>query len=140
MELLLYQDRFSKFTHTRYTILFQQYLHSCSQNSSLDLGGPLILGSGNVIRSFNYTTRGFTGFVGCIRNVMVNERVTDFSNPLLSANLSPGCDFTGTNCNADSCLNGGKCIGRWSSFICDCTPRFSGTTCEQSTFLQIIAL
>ena len=100
-------------------------------NSSLDLGGPLLLGAGSMIGRFDYTSRSFSAFVGCMRNVIVNDRLIDFSSPLLSANLSQGCDFTGSNCNPNPCFNGGKCIGQWNSFICDCRPQFTGTTCKE---------
>ena len=103
--------------------------------SSLDLGGPLLLGSGNVIRDFGYSNLPFSSFIGCMRNVKINGELIDFSRPLLSVDLGPGCGFTGTQCNPNPCSNGGECIGTWGSFICDCRPQFAGTTCKEGTLI-----
>ena len=65
---------------------------------------------------------------------MVNDEVIDFSSALLSEHLAPGCDFTNAQCNPNPCLNGGRCIGTWSSFTCDCRPQFAGTTCKEGLY------
>ena len=102
-----------------------------SHFSSLDLGGPLLLGSGSMIRSFGYSNLPFSPFIGCMRNVRVNGELIDFSSPLLSVDLAPGCGFTDAQCDPNPCSNGGKCIGTWGSSTCDCRPQFAGITCKE---------
>lgn len=91
----------------------------------------MLLGSGSVLRNFGYSNLPFSSFIGCMRNVRVNGELIDFSNPLLAVDLAPGCGFTDAQCSPNPCSNGGKCIGTWGSFICDCTPQFAGTTCKE---------
>ena len=91
----------------------------------------MLLGSGSAIRSFGYTNLPFSPFIGCMRNVRVNGELIDFSSSLLAVDLAPGCGFTDAQCDPNPCSNGGKCIGTWGSFICDCTPQFAGTTCKE---------
>ena len=64
-------------------------------------------------------------------NVRVNGELIDFSHPLLSVDLAPGCGFTDTLCNPNPCSNEGKCTGSWGSFICDFKPQFAGTICKE---------
>ena len=89
------------------------------------------MGSGSMIQSFGYSNLPFSPFIGCMRNVRVNGELIDFSNLLLAVDLVPGCGFTDTQCNPNPCSNGVKCIGIWGSFMCDCKPQYSGTTCKE---------
>ncbi|KPP78272.1 protein crumbs 2-like [Scleropages formosus] len=44
-------------------------------------------------------------------------------------NVEPGC-VTDDTCQAEPCLNGGKCTVTWNNFVCFCTVNFTGRTCE----------
>ena len=83
---------------------------------------------------FHYSDRPFLPFVGCMRNVMVNGELIDFASPLMSVDLGPGCLFADTQCDPNPCFNGGRCIGSWTSFACDCKPQFAGTTCKEGSY------
>jgi len=103
------------------------------QFHSLDLGAPLVLG--HLPQEFNYDHQqpSFESFqfVGCLRNVLVNGQLLDFSAPLLESSVLPGCGFTDAQCSPNPCSNGGRCIGMWESFFCECPPQYSGRTCTE---------
>ncbi|XP_069777942.1 neural-cadherin isoform X2 [Narcine bancroftii] len=76
----------------------------------------------------------FTGFIGCIRNLIVDSKIYDLGNPAEFLNSSPGCAVTDGVChNAGqySCGIHGKCLGEWGSFSCDCRPGYTGYMCEE---------
>ena len=39
-----------------------------------------------------------------------------------------------SECGADTCKNGGKCVDLINDFECECTGDFSGKTCERSKY------
>ncbi|NXB05540.1 EYS protein, partial [Cnemophilus loriae] len=72
-----------------------------------------------------------TGFTGCIREILINNRelkltVTD---PKGGANIG---DCDGTDCGYTVCKNNGTCQVENSGFSCSCPREWTGTTCEQS--------
>ncbi|XP_057270020.1 protein eyes shut homolog [Pezoporus wallicus] len=72
-----------------------------------------------------------TGFTGCIREVVINNRelkltVTD---PTGGANVG---DCDGTVCGYTVCKNNGTCKAENSGFSCSCPQEWTGSTCEQS--------
>lgn len=70
-------------------------------------------------------------FTGCLRNIQVNSQLLDFSDPLLESSVTLGCQFTDAQCSPNPCENGGRCIGTWESFVCECSPQYSGPNCTQ---------
>ncbi len=78
---------------------------------------------------YDYLGRTFTPFTGCMRNIIINGQLLDFSEPLEEEGVVGGCGFTDPHCNPTPCKNGGECTGTWSSSACDCTPFFKGSTC-----------
>ena len=40
-----------------------------------------------------------------------------------------------SNCKADSCKNGGKCISLTKGFKCECKTGYTGKQCENSKLL-----
>lgn len=103
--------------------------------SSLNLGGPFIVG--HLPEQFNYNYAGITysSLTFCVRELIINGQLQDFSSPLESVALSPSCN---SQCTSDRCKNGGSCIARLSSFTCACPPEFAGTTCNESKLLYIV--
>ncbi|NXC21083.1 EYS protein, partial [Corythaeola cristata] len=72
-----------------------------------------------------------TGFTGCIRELVINNRelkltVTD---PKGGANIG---DCDGTVCGYTVCKNNGTCQVENSGFSCSCPKEWTGSTCEQS--------
>ena len=77
-------------------------------------------------------------YIGCIKNVIVNDQYLDFAVPLLKEGLSTGCQYTDQNCNLNTCNNSGLCVGQWEGFNCLCTPHYKGDICDQSNYYIII--
>ncbi|KAM9297917.1 protein eyes shut homolog [Morus bassanus] len=72
-----------------------------------------------------------TGFTGCIREIVINNKelkltVTD---PKAGANVG---DCDGTVCGYTVCKNNGTCQVENSGFSCSCPQEWIGSTCEQS--------
>ncbi|XP_015711387.1 neural-cadherin-like [Coturnix japonica] len=95
---------------------------------------PLQLGGVKKILPHHDSQRRFRGFVGCIRNVIVDTKVYDLERPAESLNSSPGCILTDEMCQSTgmvSCGVHGRCVGDWNFFHCDCTPGYAGPTCDK---------
>ncbi|NXM52170.1 EYS protein, partial [Illadopsis cleaveri] len=74
-----------------------------------------------------------TGFTGCIREIVINNRelnltVTDSKG---GANIG---DCDGTDCGYAVCKNNGTCQVENSGFSCSCPREWTGTMCEQSIY------
>ncbi|RMC15145.1 hypothetical protein DUI87_07327 [Hirundo rustica rustica] len=94
---------------------------------------PLQLGGVKTLPYLN-SERHFRGFVGCIRNVIVDSKVYDLGHPAESLNSAPGCSLTDEMCQnggMTSCGIHGKCVGGWDFFHCDCSPGYAGLACEK---------
>lgn len=48
-----------------------------------------------------------------------------------------GCASQRNFCNGISCQNGGTCVNRWNTYLCDCPLRFGGKNCEQGKNLSL---
>ncbi|GAB1600199.1 neurexin-4-like [Argonauta hians] len=89
---------------------------------TLDLNTPLIIGAAVGYQS---------GFVGCIRGLMVNGAIMDLRGMVargeVTYGVSEGCVG---KCMSNPCFNGGTCHEGYSHYICDCsyTP-FRGWMC-----------
>ncbi|XP_051878588.1 neural-cadherin [Pristis pectinata] len=76
----------------------------------------------------------FTGFTGCVRNLIVDSKMYDLGNPAEFLNSAAGCEVTDGVCHSAgtySCGTHGKCLGEWGSFSCDCRPGYTGYKCEK---------
>ncbi|NXQ88043.1 CADN protein, partial [Nyctibius grandis] len=95
---------------------------------------PLQLGGVKMTLPYHDSQRRFKGFVGCIRNVIVDSKVYDLEHPAESSNSAPGCVLTDKMCQSSGmafCVVHGKCVGGWDFFRCDCSPGYAGPACEK---------
>ncbi|XP_076827668.1 neural-cadherin [Brachyhypopomus gauderio] len=100
----------------------------------LNVEQPLQLGGVKEPHPLRYTHPHYRGFVGCIRNLVVDSQVYDLSSAAESQNSAPGCSLTDGVCvtaGGPSCGPHGKCLGEWGSFSCECHPGYSGHKCDK---------
>ncbi|XP_061097128.1 neural-cadherin [Conger conger] len=101
----------------------------------LNVNQPLQLGGVKEVVPHRRTHPLFKGFVGCLRDLVVDSQVYDLGSPAESLNTTPGCGLTDGVCltgGGPSCGVNGKCLGEWGSFSCDCDPGFSGHKCDKA--------
>eukprot|EP00075_Anas_platyrhynchos_P021732 XP_027310985.1 LOW QUALITY PROTEIN: protein eyes shut homolog [Anas platyrhynchos] len=72
-----------------------------------------------------------TGFSGCIREILINDRELKLTatDPKGGANVG---DCDGTACGYSVCKNNGRCQVENSGFSCSCPQGWIGNTCEES--------
>ncbi|KAL5016977.1 hypothetical protein ScPMuIL_006566 [Solemya velum] len=80
------------------------------------------------------------GFVGCIRNIQIGERVIDPVSTLLDTSSSIGLLLDGCNlvdhCQTNNlCKHEGRCLSDWDGVSCDCSgTAYEGKACFFSKF------
>nr|XP_060628736.1 neural-cadherin-like [Anolis sagrei ordinatus] len=102
---------------------------------NLDVHQPLQLGGVKKAQPYHTSQKHFKGFVGCIRNVIIDSQVYNLEQPAESLNSAPGCSLTDGLCQKGgipSCGVHGKCIGDWGSFNCDCFTGYMGARCDKA--------
>ncbi|TFK00729.1 izumo sperm-egg fusion protein 3 [Platysternon megacephalum] len=96
---------------------------------SLDLTGPLLLGGvPDLPESFPVHNR---QFVGCIRNLLIDNRQLDMADFIANNGTVPGCSAKKNVCDSNTCHNGGTCVNQWDTFSCQCPLGFGGKNCRQ---------
>ncbi|XP_032738655.1 cadherin EGF LAG seven-pass G-type receptor 1 [Lontra canadensis] len=96
---------------------------------SLDLTGPLLLGGvPDLPEAFPVHNR---QFVGCMRNLTVDGRNVDMASFIANNGTRAGCAAQRNFCEGTWCQNGGTCVSRWDTYLCECPLRFGGKNCEQ---------
>ncbi|KAJ7422124.1 hypothetical protein WISP_39467 [Willisornis vidua] len=100
---------------------------------SLDLTGPLLLGGvPNLPEDFPVHNR---QFIGCMRNLSIDSKPIDMASFIANNGTLPGCAAQRNYCETNWCQNGGTCINKWSTYICECPIRYGGKNCEQVSLL-----
>ncbi|XP_053142522.1 protein eyes shut homolog [Hemicordylus capensis] len=74
-----------------------------------------------------------TGFTGCIREVLVNNKELKLTEKEAKGGSNIG-DCDGTPCGYSVCKNNGKCKVENSRFSCLCSKHWMGKICEQSIY------
>uniref|UniRef100_A0A8C9MNS4 Cadherin EGF LAG seven-pass G-type receptor 1 n=1 Tax=Serinus canaria TaxID=9135 RepID=A0A8C9MNS4_SERCA len=97
---------------------------------SLDLTGPLLLGGvPNLPEDFPVHNR---QFIGCMRNLSIDSKPIDMAGFIANNGTLPGCAAQRNYCETNWCQNGGTCINKWNTYICECPVRYGGKNCEQA--------
>uniref|UniRef100_A0A8C3K682 Cadherin EGF LAG seven-pass G-type receptor 1 n=1 Tax=Calidris pygmaea TaxID=425635 RepID=A0A8C3K682_9CHAR len=97
---------------------------------SLDLTGPLLLGGvPNLPEDFPVHNR---QFVGCMRNLSIDSKPIDMAGFIANNGTLPGCAAQRNYCETSWCQNGGTCVNKWNTYICECPVRYGGKNCEQA--------
>ncbi|XP_036762497.2 cadherin EGF LAG seven-pass G-type receptor 1 isoform X3 [Manis pentadactyla] len=96
---------------------------------SLDLTGPLLLGGvPNLPEDFPVHNR---QFVGCMRSLSVDGRSVDMAGFIANNGTRAGCVAQRNFCDGAWCQNGGTCVSKWNTYLCECPLQFGGKNCEQ---------
>ncbi|XP_051950332.1 cadherin EGF LAG seven-pass G-type receptor 3 [Xyrauchen texanus] len=100
-----------------------------SNKKSLDLTGPLFLGGvPNLPENFLFGTR---EFIGCMKDLHIDNRPVDMAGFIANNGTLPGCSAKMPFCKSNPCQNGGTCRVSWETFSCDCPVGFGGKDCSQ---------
>ncbi|KAG9482678.1 hypothetical protein GDO78_011370 [Eleutherodactylus coqui] len=98
----------------------------------LDLNEELYLGGYPNFEAVSKTDLS-RGFVGCVRQLVIQGEEVIFKDLDLSANGISNCP----TCRDRPCKNRGICRdSESSSYVCDCSPGFAGSNCEHSQALH----
>ncbi|XP_034530111.1 cadherin EGF LAG seven-pass G-type receptor 1 [Notolabrus celidotus] len=99
------------------------------QKKSLDLTGPLLLGGvPNLPEDFPVRNR---DFMGCMRNLSIDSKPIDMASYIANNGTAAGCLAKSNFCSDEVCQNGGVCVNKWNTYICDCPTGYGGKNCEQ---------
>ncbi|KAJ7997632.1 hypothetical protein DPEC_G00214140 [Dallia pectoralis] len=99
------------------------------QKKSLDLTGPLLLGGvPNLPEDFPVRNR---DFVGCMKDLTVDNKLVDMANYVANNGTAAGCTAKKDFCTKSVCLNGGVCVNKWATHSCDCPLGYGLKNCEQ---------
>ncbi|XP_044280259.1 neural-cadherin-like [Varanus komodoensis] len=100
----------------------------------LNVYQPLQLGGVKKAQPYHTSQKHFRGFIGCIRNLVIDSQLYNLEHPAESLNSAPGCSLTDGLCQKarqPSCGIHGKCISDWGSFNCDCFSGYTGSRCDK---------
>ncbi|MGH0155443.1 UNVERIFIED_CONTAM: hypothetical protein FKN15_062826 [Acipenser sinensis] len=66
-----------------------------------------------------------------MKNLFIDSRQIDMADFIANNGTVPGCSAKRHFCTSNTCMNGGTCANKWSSFSCECPLGFGGKNCEQ---------
>ncbi|KAG2459685.1 PGBM protein, partial [Polypterus senegalus] len=99
----------------------------------LDLNEQLYVGGYPDYKAISKTTGLTSGFVGCIRQLIIQDDEVIFKDLDRSSTGISNCP----TCRDQPCQNGGLCRdSEASSYVCDCPRRFTGSNCEHYSALH----
>lgn len=121
---LHFTDRFNK-------IKIDDRSNQINHTDLLELTGEMVIGHGPRLA---YDAN--DGFVGCIRNLAIQDKVKDAIN-LLQTNsavygvILDGCHLVPYCEGGPHCEHGGKCLSNWDGVACDCSDTaYEGHACH----------
>ncbi|XP_014291361.2 pikachurin [Halyomorpha halys] len=101
------------------------------QRRELILGTNLYLGGFDSSLGSVHPNVGVTeGFRGCISHIEISRMDLDILKSSKESSNVKECP-SGNPCHDSPCLNGASCQQDGSSYICHCTPDFSGRHCDK---------
>ncbi|XP_078095298.1 basement membrane-specific heparan sulfate proteoglycan core protein isoform X4 [Mustelus asterias] len=99
----------------------------------LDLNEELYVGGYPDFDNISKVTGSNSGFMGCIRQLIIQGDEVIFSAPELKARGISNCP----TCKDNPCKNGGLCVdSETSSYACHCRSGYTGSNCEHSLALH----
>ncbi|XP_072887750.1 basement membrane-specific heparan sulfate proteoglycan core protein isoform X3 [Hemitrygon akajei] len=99
----------------------------------LDLNEDLYIGGYPNFDNISKVTGSNSGFMGCIRQLIIQGDEVIFSAPDLKTKEISNCPV----CKDNPCKNGGQCVdSETSSYVCHCREGFTGSNCEHSQALH----
>ncbi|ELT95736.1 hypothetical protein CAPTEDRAFT_182594 [Capitella teleta] len=95
----------------------------------LDLTGPFQLGGLPTLPS-DFQVRN-TDFVGCVKDVYIDDEFLDLNSHVWNNGTSEGCPQKEAHCRSQPCRNHGECREAWGSYLCKCSDGWAGRDCSQ---------
>ena len=68
---------------------------------------------------------------GCIRNLKIDHKFTDFNNFVYNNGTLSGCPERREFCQSHPCQNNGQCAEGWGGYVCKCNQGWGGKDCSQ---------
>ncbi|XP_013421944.1 cadherin EGF LAG seven-pass G-type receptor 2-like isoform X1 [Lingula anatina] len=93
----------------------------------LDLTGPLQIGG--LPSSTDFQVR-YPDFDGCVKDVYLDNKFLDLDSYVWNNGTGKGCEQKRRFCNNQRCNNGGTCHEAWSTYRCECPPKYGGKDCS----------
>ncbi|KAG6442553.1 hypothetical protein O3G_MSEX002421 [Manduca sexta] len=113
------------------------------ESNQLELDGPLYVGGLGSEYSASRTPPALwtaalrQGFVGCIRDLVLNGKpqdLTAYGRQQDSASVRPACHVLMKQCVSSPCQRGGACSEGWNRPLCDCSAtNYGGPTCGRES-------
>ncbi|KAF9797183.1 hypothetical protein SFRURICE_001829, partial [Spodoptera frugiperda] len=113
------------------------------ESNQLELDGPLYVGGLGSEYSASRTPPALwtaalrQGFVGCIRDLVLNGKpqdLTAYARQQDSASVRPACHVLMKQCVSSPCQHGAPCSEGWNRPLCDCSmTSYGGPTCGRET-------
>ncbi|CAH2046084.1 unnamed protein product, partial [Iphiclides podalirius] len=118
------------------------------ESNQLELDGPLFVGGLGSEYSASRTPPALwtaalrQGFVGCIRDLVLNGKpqdLTAYARQQDSASVRAACHVLMKQCVSSPCQHGGLCSEGWNRPLCDCSAtNYGGPTCgRESPTIQL---
>lgn len=112
-------------------------------STQLELDSPMFVGgvgppyAANNIPAALWTGTLRQGFVGCLRDLVLNGKPVDiaaYARQQDSAAVKPSCHIQANQCQPNPCQNGGSCSEGWNRPLCDCSATlYTGPTCGRES-------
>ncbi|CAH2094247.1 unnamed protein product [Euphydryas editha] len=113
------------------------------ESNQLELDGPLFVGGLGSEYSASRTPPALwtaalrQGFVGCIRDLVLNGKpqdLTAYARQQDSASVKPACHVLMKQCVSSPCQHSGICSEGWNRPLCDCSAtNYGGPTCGRES-------